>query len=334
MRSDENAEQPGDPPKPADVQCHGYARECPNLVGHMRLAYSGRVSWLRQHYCPACKAAEEQEKRDHAFRELLDGSGLPARYGGFTYSRVVKQRAGESWPDFNERIRREKLPTVGITPANARVAALFRDLGKGLRSVFLTGPVGGGKTTLVAAALCDLMRAEIPAVYMPEAQLYKRLEDIRRAPFGEKHVDVIAVLSRCRVLALDDLGTTEALDKRQRDAIEAIVCARYDGNKPILVTSNLTLSDVGRLHGERVASRLTEMCGRQQVQLIGYDWRTGAEHVAPAAPSPAPAPVPTWSTPGRPASPPRAPSPPTPPTPPAAPPRDWQRAAANDRDDD
>lgn len=332
--SDPNAEQPGDPPKPADVPCFG--DECEHLVGHVRIAYHSRVTWIREQFCPECKRRQAQEEADQAFRALLDGSGLPARYVGFSYNQVLKQRAGESWPDFNSRVAKADRPTVGITPSNARVAALFRDLvNKGIRSVFLTGPVGGGKTTLVAAALCDLMRADIPAVYLPEAQLYKRLEEIRRAPFGEKHVDVVAVASRCRVLALDDLGTTEALDKRQRDAIEAIVCARYDGNRPILVTSNLTLAEVGRLHGERVASRLTEMCGRQQVQLIGYDWRTGSEHVARAVPpvsaTPAPAPA------GRPATAPAPPSwrapAPSSPAPTAAKP-DWQRAAANDRDDD
>jgi hypothetical protein len=320
--SDPNAAQPGDPPKPADVPCLG---DCDHLVGHVRLVSSGRVLWVREHYCPACKQRQTQEEADQAFAALLDGSGLPARYVGFSYGRVLKQRAGESWPDFNARVAKAERPTVGITPSNARVAALFRDLvSKGIRSVFLTGPVGGGKTTLVAAALCDLMRADVPAVYLPEAALYKRLEEIRRAPFGEKYVDVVAVASRCRVLALDDLGTTEALDKRQRDAIEAIVCARYDGNRPILVTSNLTLAEVGRLHGERVASRLTEMCGRQQVQLIGYDWRTGAEHVGRAAAPVSAAPAPASAA--RPAA----------PTPPSwrAPKPDWQRAAAHDRDDD
>lgn len=317
--------RPGDPPAPPPSRCFRCQVEIPPAPYR---AASGALDWFPDYQCPKCKAEGEREAHEEKFRELLAGSNLPARYSGFTYRRISKLRPGEDVAALALRLEEAQAPTVGITPWNVAVATMLRDWRPGRRSVFLTGPVGGGKTTLVAAALVDLMWAGTTAVYLPEADLYARLRRIAAQPRERpansflgagtsREVDILAVAKATPVLALDDLGAAERLEAWQRDAIEALVCARYDRALPMLITSNYDLRQIANLHGERVASRLSEMC-RQQVQLTGYDWRTGHQHAAPkAAPPPRPPPELFRRQSGG-----------------ASQPRDYKRDAAGDRDDE
>lgn len=315
--------RPGDPPPPEPTSCH----RCGGSVAPAPYrAASGALDWFPDYQCPACKELAVREEHVAKFRELLAGSNLPARYHGFTFRRISKLRPGEDVAALAARLEAAPAPTVGITPWNDDVAKMLRDWRPGRRSVFLTGPVGGGKTTLVAAALVDLMWAGTTAVYLPEAELYARLRRIAAQPRerssssfrghgSSREVDILRIAQATPVLALDDLGATERLEAWQRDAVAALVCARYDRGLPMLITSNYEIAQIANLHGERVASRLSEMC-RQQVRLAGFDWRTGHQHAAPkAAPPPRPQPDMFRGT-SRPQ------------------PRDYKRDAAGDRDED
>lgn len=294
------------PPEPPPRRCEGAG--CGALLAYELVVSHGRGCWFPVRLCEGCTARAAAEERRERFDALFRGSGIPARYAGFTFGRTLAQGEGETPEAFAARLGACPRPTIGRTPWNTRVAALLRAFrppaapgsdahgeprSAASRSVYLSGPVGTGKTTLMVAALNGLMWEGVPVVYLPEAELYQRMRVTARAPHGARvDVDVVAVASRCWVLALDDLGTTEALKPWQRDALEAIVCARYDGNRPILATSNLELHatapgsrTIAALHGERVASRLTEMCGRRMVRLEGWSWRTGG--AAPASGAPA-----------------------------------------------
>lgn len=314
--------RPGDPPAPAPTSCARCGEAIPPAPYR---AASGALDWFPDYQCAACKGVAAREEHEERFRELLAGSNLPARYAGFTYRRISKLRPGEDVAALALRLEEAAAPTVGITPWNVAVATMLRDWRPGRRSVFLTGPVGGGKTTLVAAALVDLMWAGTTAVYLPEADLYARLRRIAAQPrerpnnfvghAPSREVDILRVAQATPVLALDDLGATERLEAWQRDAVEALVCARYDRGLPMLITSNYEIRQIANLHGERVASRLSEMC-RQQVQLAGYDWRTGHQHAAPKAEAPRPPAPDLFRRPGAPQ------------------PRDYKRDAAGDRDED
>lgn len=312
-------------PEPARRPCVN-ATGCGGTVGHLLVRTERHAFWTPDGTeCQACIQGGRDAYRRERYEARLVASGLPQRYAGFRFDRVLVQKRDEPVAAFTARIAACETPHLGITPPNADIARELRAWRRGSRSLFLTGPVGGGKTTLMAALLSRLMWEDVSVLYLPEALLYDTVKKAMFAERGVKVPDLVAAASRCAVLALDDLGTVENLAPWQRNTIEQVVCARYDADLPIVITSNLYIEDMASLHGERVASRLSEMCGRRHLELIGHDWRTGKQHVAPASPAPkAPEgpkavqtpllpPAPTWSRPAV---------------------RDYKAAAAGERDDD
>lgn len=255
-----------------------------------------RGRWLRPPtFCEACEARaaqhqEETERRQHdeARGLSLDNAGLPRRYRAFSLRQQEELRPGESFEAFAARLPRG---TVGVTDWNRRLVAELTSWTPESGGRLVIGPVGGGKTTLIAALLHDHVLDGGSALYLPESVLWSS-EVKRRAAHHRVRPTLPNLLERaCEVelLALDDLGTTENLREWQLDAIEHLINVRYNEELPVLVTSNYDLSTLADLYGERVASRLAEMVGNRQIELRGRDWRTGHEHLPPPeAPDPEP----------------------------------------------
>ena len=157
-----------------------------------------------------------------------------------------------------------------VTQIHARL-----DAGDGL---WLQGEVGTGKTTLamlVSRAALDAGRSV--AIY----SVPRLLSDIR-ATFGAdnegSYVDFIERLARVDLLHLDDLGA-ERSNPWVLEQLYAIVNARYEDERSILITTNLDLEELTEQITERTVSRLKEMC--EVLPLHGADARAGLRSVRP-----------------------------------------------------
>lgn len=293
------------PPEPAAGTC----AECGAEVRATWMDHGRYSRWFEpEDVCAACRGRAEREAAERDLEARVAGSGLPARYRDYTFDRVALLQEGQDFTTWSA-----ELPdgVLGITPWNRRLARELRAWEPGSPSLYVVGPVGGGKTTLAAALVRKLIRSGVNALFIAESALWERVREEMAAPLREHRRRTIDVLSRGRVLVLDDLGTTTSLKAWQVDAIETVVCTRYNDRLPVIVTSNLELPAIADLYGERVVSRLLEMTRRRQVALRGWDWRSAQPH--PAAPPATPAPPPTEDR-GRPY-------------------RDAASAAANDRED-
>lgn len=153
----------------------------------------------------------------------------------------------------------------------------------GERSVFLTGPVGTGKTHQAAALVRSAYRLFDPPVTpmytsqpdmrQPNVQVGwynvpRLLEDLRRsfnfpdmAPEGMETKPLVV---------LDDIGA-EKPSEWVEERLYCIVNERYEDGLPLIVTSNLTPTQLAGQVGARLASRLREMC--DLVGLRGDDRR-------------------------------------------------------------
>ena len=132
------------------------------------------------------------------------------------------------------------------------------DAGRGL---WFVGNSGTGKTTLaMLVSRIALEAGRTVAIY----SLPKLLARVRRtfdAEVGEQsYLEFFERLTGVDLLHLDDLGAENRTDW-VIEQLYALVNERYESKKALVVTTNLDESELEKQIGERVVSRLVEMCG-------------------------------------------------------------------------
>ena len=109
--------------------------------------------WLPpQPVCSSCvQRVEAQEAADRLDR-LQQRSGVPWRYRRYSWGDKVLEHAGEPWHQFRARVQATGRATVGVSRANVDAFRAFRDWRpRGMRSLYLEGTVGTGKTLFAKA---------------------------------------------------------------------------------------------------------------------------------------------------------------------------------------
>jgi len=215
---------------------------------------------------PDCNCQEIEEERKAKkilgqkiaakIRRLKD-CGINSRFKGKTFSNFKKARDPNAY-----NICRD-------------YARTFKENKK--ESLMLTGPAGTGKTHLAVATVDYIARLKhkllkrIIFVTVPDM-----VEMVRRKLFIDPKIlkkDIYKdSLLECDLLVLDDLGA-ESMTDWTKDLVHQLIDFRYRENLPIVITTNLTLDKVKKLYGERVFSRIYEMC--QGIELSGSDYRLG-----------------------------------------------------------
>ncbi|GAA2861267.1 ATP-binding protein [Nonomuraea rubra] len=155
--------------------------------------------------------------------------------------------------------------------------------GRRAGGLYLTGPVGTGKTHLGFTALAEWCRN---TETVPRAARYDTWDTIRFGP--TVHTvratalldqlrpgvnDARLVVEDCqnaRLLFIDDIGAEKPSEWTQEKLYE-VIDERYSRCLPLIVTSNLPPRSLAEHVGERSASRLAEMC--TLVPLTGPDRR-------------------------------------------------------------
>lgn len=137
------------------------------------------------------------------------------------------------------------------------------------RSLLLLGPTGTGKTYQAYGAIRELAITGVAASWSitTAADMYAAL----RPRHG---VDSEAEFRRYRnasILLVDDLGAERKPTEFTEEVNFRLINWRYERRLPTLITSNLVPKEIGARLGDRVTSRLIEMC--QRVVFTGPDRR-------------------------------------------------------------
>lgn len=148
------------------------------------------------------------------------------------------------------------------------------------RGFLLMGPSGVGKTHLAVGTLSELtLKRGVKCLFK---DFFLLLSELRQAySEGRSESEVLAPLVEADVLLIDELGKGKS-NEWELGILDQLISKRYNSTKKTLITTNYVSRDYVKKNslvteilenrvGERIASRLYEMC---QFYLIeGRDYR-------------------------------------------------------------
>ena len=129
----------------------------------------------------------------------------------------------------------------------------------GYKNFFFYGNIGTGKSFLSCCVAKELLDKGLEVVYYSAGRLFDRLAAAKNAGRSDQEEDAGAVRSmiyECDLLILDDLGT-EWFNNFVFSELFSLINERILKEKPTIISTNLSLTDLKRIYSERLFSRIT-----------------------------------------------------------------------------
>jgi len=147
------------------------------------------------------------------------------------------------------------------------------------RSLFLAGPIGVGKTHTAWQAAAMWVHAFFGGEYRgtPVVEVWRStslFDALRPDAHETSGRAIIRALQRADLLFIDDLAAARSSAWTQERLFE-IFDDRYVNRRPVLVTCDVLPPELSPVVGDRVTSRLAEMCRGGVALLEGADRRKG-----------------------------------------------------------
>lgn len=171
-------------------------------------------------------------------------SVIPAKYRGVSFDRPPVT----------------SIESTVVDAVRAYCDALDRNLSEG-RSLWLFGSPGTGKTTLaMLVSKTALEHSRSVAIYsLPK--LLARIRQTYEAQTGEQsYAELFERLASVDLLHIDDLGV-EHRTEWVLEQLYALINERYERQRSVVITTNREVHELEQEVGDRIVSRLSEMCG-------------------------------------------------------------------------
>jgi len=127
-----------------------------------------------------------------------------------------------------------------------------------IKNLFLSGAPGLGKTFLSACIARSVSENGHSVVYDTAGNVFAQFEArkfMRDSADGAEARDETRRYLHCDLLILDDLGS-ELTTQLTQSALYELVNTRLVAGRHTVISSNLTMGDVGRRYAPQIASRL------------------------------------------------------------------------------
>lgn len=140
------------------------------------------------------------------------------------------------------------------------------------RGLFLTGKTGTGKTYILHAVQNYVKH--VPERSTTDVENWIELLMEVRGTFDNKHSDPLKFISENLTsksfIFLDDVGAEKHTEWSQ-EILYLIVNRTYERQKPLFIATNLSFKEFSEKYGDRITSRLVEMC--EMKEITGEDRR-------------------------------------------------------------
>ena len=174
----------------------------------------------------------------------------------------------------DEKLQKARLDTFTQTAENQRLLKIvqnyivnFDKMYAENQGLLLWGPVGVGKSYAAAVIVNELLDRKTPVVM---TSFIKLLKELGTFDTDNGKIDKI---NNAKLLIIDDLGAERGTDYTL-ERVYDIIDSRYRCNKPIILTTNLTMDqmkDCEDVRYNRIYDRIFEMC--YPVKVTGLSWR-------------------------------------------------------------
>lgn len=194
-----------------------------------------------------------------------------------------QERADRAWA--NADVPRRFLDCrLATSPVRASLPALIARMEAAPRESWYlwSEGTGTGKTGTAAAYLWQMVYCGENEHGRPPSALFVKVPDLLsmlRATYnrsdGPREIDILDRYATVDVLVLDELGAERAKDQEWlEDRLYQVIGRRHDDLRQTVITSNLSIEQVSKRIGERLAWRIVEMCGPGNiVQFRGSNLR-------------------------------------------------------------
>ena len=119
-------------------------------------------------------------------------------------------------------------------------------------SLFFYGKTGLGKTFLSSCIASELMKKGYSVVFFSIPSLFTKLEDEH---FGRADTKTMELLLSADLVILDDLGS-EFKTQFTESKLYEIVNGRLNLDKPVILSTNLSVGELQKMYNERIISRI------------------------------------------------------------------------------
>ncbi len=221
---------------------------------------------------------------DFCPRGICDGSGwilheeedvaTPCECREARINRISSRRMGSGIPrrfrsvSFDQNPIRELDPVV-LRDVREFVRNIDRNLDRG-RGYWFFGDVGTGKTSLAMLISKHAIEAGRSVAIYSVPKLLADIKSTYEDGSASSYLDLFHRLCRVDLLHLDDLGAEKRTDW-VLEQLYSIVNERWQDQRSLVVTTNADEKELKEQVGERIVSRLSEIC--VTIPIMGHDLR-------------------------------------------------------------
>jgi DNA replication protein DnaC len=191
----------------------------------------------------------------------------------FTDSAITKRMSEENFDTFDIALYSDSCQNGSVSPREniAKIVRKAQDFicafGTCPENLFIQGKVGVGKSFLAHCIACDVLNQGHSVVYVTA---YNLVEQLTAVSLGRQDKELFDAFLDAELLIIDDFGCERQTDYSEMLMLN-IINERLVRAKPVIISSNLTASELNTRYDERIVSRIVgNFTG---LRIIGEDLR-------------------------------------------------------------